>query len=676
MELHNNTNTTQKHASDLQQLTAPSVNASITGEELEALKGRGISPSADAAFEVLLSKLSSHDVYLRHEAAHQVHERDLGAFNIYQLHALTEVFVKTGDTVNIENILTELGTRAAYDYQRFFDLFQGEAIHLAKSLVEFDLYSIKQHTIREQCINALLREEIASLDISLQRQLLAQPNDTKSLLQVLRYLPDEEAAILLEDIHMLASSNNAVQEELLELWDNAILNSSEEARIEFCRRLLVMRQGDIEGTLSSLLESSEDLETLVRITRTIGIENLPRGERVSELYAVAELYPALRRTLTLRPLECGSSISEIEASIAELHSVYRTVLERHSEDTQYGTTTTARDIRMMAEQSLSVLNKRRTLLDQQVSAAQERSADGAFPEALAQELLLDYCNTHLKIAELQLSFGVSIGYGVASQFDFWVDPDALTVLNWTLEELQSLETSLNSIPEGHLIFSPLLFEIQKVKYIGPGVLAARYSDGVIRVAQFAGASEELTKHYPNIDPLSFVLTHEIGHSLQIGRGYLNYQTLDPNVIDDGEQRYSFDDFVQLSGWEVVMPERWELISSRRDPEGARVKLDGQIYRIGEPIEHNGQKIMLALDDETILLACSSESEFASRWYAKASPWEDFAEAFAEYIHCPERLIEHAPSKFLFIEEEFRKYEDNLTLLELAKKRVRESTLPQ
>ncbi|MFN9956078.1 MAG: hypothetical protein ACK55I_23535, partial [bacterium] len=102
MEHHNNTNTTQKHASHLQQLTDPSVNASITGEELEALKGRGISPSADAAFEVLLSKLSSHDVYLKHEAAHQVRERDLGAFNIYQLHALTEVFVRAGDVVNIE----------------------------------------------------------------------------------------------------------------------------------------------------------------------------------------------------------------------------------------------------------------------------------------------------------------------------------------------------------------------------------------------------------------------------------------------------------------------------------------------------------------------------------------------------------------------------------------------
>jgi hypothetical protein len=672
MELHDNTTTTQKYASDLQQLAAPSATAIITSEEFEALKGRGASASADAEFSMLISRLSSQDVYLRHHASNALHEHQLGALNIYQLHTLTEVLVKVGDTAHIANILVDVSTRGTQDYQNFFDLFQGEAIHLAKQLVELNLYSINQNTIREQCINALLREEIAGLDLSLQQQLIAEPNDTKSLLKVLQYIPNDEATILLQDIHLLASSNNTIQAELAELWDNAIANSSEQARIGFCRRLLTTRQGDIESTLCSVLESSEDLETLVRMVHTIGIENLPYTDRINEVGATVYFYPALRGTINQGYLDNNSSFTEIKSSIAQLESMYRTLLESHSQDVQYGSTQVVRDIRTMAEQSLAVLAKRRALVDQQIAAAQEESADGAFPEALAKELLLDFYNTHQKIAELQLSFGVSIGYGVASNRDFWVDPDALNVPSWTLEELQSLEASLTAIPEGHLIFSPLLFEIQKVKYLGRGILAARYSDGVIKVAQSAGASEELTKHYPSIDPLSFVLTHEIGHGLQIGRGDLHHQTLDPNVINDGEQRYSFDDYVRLSGWEVIVPERWDLVSSPWDEEGAQVKLDGQLYRVGEPIVHNGQKITLQIVDDVILLAYNSESEFASRWYAKMSPWEDFAEAFAEYIHCPERLIEHAPSKFLFIEEEFRKYKDKPQLVELAEKARKES----
>jgi hypothetical protein len=443
--------------------------------------------------------------------------------------------------------------------------------------------------------------------------------------------------------------------------------------MDFCRRLLATQDGDIQSTLRAVLESSEDLETLVLIVRAIGIENLPNSKEITELTAIAYFYPPLRSSLCQGYLDQDSSIQEVETSIQQLYSLYRSVLEEHPEDGMYGATDTARDIRAMATESLSVLDTRKALLDQRIAELQEQSANGALDEAVTKDLLLNFYNTHLKIAELQLSFGVSISYGVTTPLDFYVDPEATSVPDWTLEELQSLEASLNAIPEGHLLFSPLLFEIQKVKYLDPGVLAARYYDGVIKVVQSAGKSDELAKHYPTVDALSFVLTHEIGHGIQIGDGNLDYENLDPNTIDDGEQRYSFDDYVELSHWEVISPERWQLIEPWSRYDSYKVTLDGQLYLIGEPIEHNGRKIILQLRGDDILLACSSESEFASRWYAKVSPWEDFAEAFAEYIHCPERLIECAPHKFLFIEEEFRKYQNDRALLDLAEKRVKESS---
>jgi hypothetical protein len=672
MELHNDSATTLQHASDLQTLTSPAMRITVSSDELEALTGQGEAIFAGAAFDALLSKLSSDNPQIRQQALTSLHDGQLSAFNIYQLHALAGVLIGNGDTTGIESVLNNLNTRAEHEYRGFFNLLNHGALQSAQRLVTFDLVSINQHTIREQCINALLREEIAALGIELQQQLLTHPDDTKSLLKVLQHLPSDEAVILLEDIHTLASSNNVIKEELSELWDNAIANCSEDVRIEFCKRLLAAPYSDVSSTVRSVLESSEDLDTLVRIVHTVGVENLPNTAEIQEICATAILYPQIQSCLTSQYLDTNSSVPQVESSLEELRSMYQRIIEICEQDSAYRSTEVARDIRAMATQSLADLEGRKASLDEQITLLQQRFIAHGSHEQSAHEQLLEFYNTNRKIAELQLQFGVSIGYDVTSPLDYFVDPQALNVPNWTLEELQAVETSLRAIPEGHLIFSPLLFEIQKVKYLGSGVLAARYYDGVIKVAQSAGESSELNQHYPNVTPLAFVLTHEIGHGLQIGRGNLHYEDLDPSLIDDGEQRYSFDDYAKLSKWEVISSERWELIEPLGYFDTYQVKLDGQLYPIGEPIEHNGERVILQLRGADILLVCSAQSEFASRWYAKVSPWEDFAEAFAEYILCPEQLIDYAPTKFLFLEEEFRKYKDNQEILDLADKRAKES----
>ena len=59
----------------------------------------------------------------------------------------------------------------------------------------------------------------------------------------------------------------------------------------------------------------------------------------------------------------------------------------------------------------------------------------------------------------------------------------------------------------------------------------------------------------------------------------------------------------------------------------------------------------------------ADAHFSHDPYAKASPWEDYAEAFCEYLFLPERLIEHAPEKFQFLEEEFKRYSNNEALMQ-------------
>ena len=52
-----------------------------------------------------------------------------------------------------------------------------------------------------------------------------------------------------------------------------------------------------------------------------------------------------------------------------------------------------------------------------------------------------------------------------------------------------------------------------------------------------------------------------------------------------------------------------------------------------------------------------------------NPWEDWVEAFTEYIYLPERLITYAPQKFIYFEQELRKYEDEPDLLEKLNSRL-------
>jgi hypothetical protein len=57
-----------------------------------------------------------------------------------------------------------------------------------------------------------------------------------------------------------------------------------------------------------------------------------------------------------------------------------------------------------------------------------------------------------------------------------------------------------------------------------------------------------------------------------------------------------------------------------------------------------------------LLFCHrSDAEFSLNDYALTDPIEDFAEAFTDYILCPDRLIECAPEKFHYMEIHFRVY---------------------
>ncbi len=171
------------------------------------------------------------------------------------------------------------------------------------------------------------------------------------------------------------------------------------------------------------------------------------------------------------------------------------------------------------------------------------------------------------------------------------------------------------------------------------------------------------------------MAHEIGHALQIGDGpggiYFPDHT-DP-YFGSGEEVHDFDEWINLSGWKAYDRAR---ISPGERP--GTVKVDGVELPLATPVELDGCRVILQYNPGwNLLTSYNADADFSSRWYAKTSPWEDFAEAFSEYLYLPERLINDAPHKFKHLEQEFKRYEDNRELEQqlqrsLARKRMLES----
>lgn len=218
---------------------------------------------------------------------------------------------------------------------------------------------------------------------------------------------------------------------------------------------------------------------------------------------------------------------------------------------------------------------------------------------------------------------------------------------WSVDELKDVEKALKRLPEGIIISTPVFCELQRVESIGPGILGARYSDGVIRIADLAIKHPAVEKDFPGIGSLQMVLVHEIGHGIQLGRSYGRiYPSPEGSpTIEGGDDRMDFDEFLGVSGWQVIDRDRWEVTT-----EG-KLLIDGEEYKIRTPIELDGQRLILTFSRGE-LFAINAEARFSFDDYARTNPWEDYAEAFSEYFLMPKRLFQYAPDKYRFFEEEF------------------------
>ena len=438
-------------------------------------------------------------------------------------------------------------------------------------------------------------------------------------------------------------------------FDNVAALLSPEERVVLGGKLIA---ADHSAGILRVLKASGSLAELSHIVDALGSVTLAgRSPEIRECVAIATLLPALQK-ISLG-IDEPDVIRSSEALRRGLSEALRACLARPVvADTRFG------------------CEMQRTIVDDLVELDRN----------LARAVTDDERRTVVAIArcaaQIELRHGVDITTGPGedlithprAEADPLVWPEArpgeAPPTGWRLKDMAEIERILGGLHEGRLVLTDRIHRIEFVDSLGENVLGARYhDDGRIKIAAVALDHAGISTAVHNVSSLVFVLTHELGHSFQIGGGESGF-TVDGSRFDfaPGELSIDFREFATLSGWQVIDPSRVAFGSK----DGVIV-LDGREVPLGRPVLHAGKWVVLFGESTSLLLvSVDATAEFSERWYSRTSPWEDFAEAFAYYYACPEALIMDAPLKFIHLDEELRRYtgDERMTQLLDASLRLR------
>jgi len=512
-------------------------------------------------------------------------------------------------------------------------------------------------------------EEIAkTLDsFELQQRYLDPRLSLRELGEVIQFATPKQRLELLQEIAELALEDREIYKFMQAKWDNLLHHTSPDKRIILINSVLDLPPSEVtHNQIVHTLRASSSLAELQNIVFSVGYERLLElnHTEINEYLAHAQVSSALRDLDFSLPKELSNQRELYE----RLHDRYIAVVDICESFPELQDTTVVKDYLHTVSENVGQL-------------------EGELSGITNEQEKLERLKVFYRTAELEFRYGVSITVG-DSQFlgllanqgckasEFGVDMSKLDLSSllkkpqWTLDHLHDIERVLEAIPEGELMFTPLLRDIKLVDTLGYGVLGARFVDGRIKISTMTLDLEQLSANYEGESSLAIVLAHEIGHGLQIGNGLsgIYYPRGEDPFFGDGEPILDFDEWIEISQWTVYQRERYQV-----DPESQFVILDGIKLPLGVPVTFGNEEIVLQHNPwGNVLTSYRASSEFSNRWYAKTSPWEDFAEAFSEYLFLPERLIQDAPNKFLHLELEYRRYSDNREMMELLENALSES----
>jgi len=458
-------------------------------------------------------------------------------------------------------------------------------------------------------------------------------------LMLLKFCSSAERVKFIETLVDLASSDGAVAGFLDAKLGNCLAYTSLEERAGIAKKLL--HEGTnpfVNSYLCRLVGASRSLEEYSKTVSLIGPEILlaTQDKALRDIVTRAEIGQKLRSLPMPGALELGAKPELINANIKALNDSLEHAIEIISLDKQSDRTGLSW---RYFEIAMSNLEELRAGLKSPKSWEQIRE--------------------HVNYISLKSAIELRYGIRLSGEDSSFFSPGA----KWDLGSLKSVEATLARLPEGLLFRTPNLAEIKRVHEIAPGVMGQRLDSGLILITDLAIDNDRVQADYSEYTSLEVVLTHEIGHGVQLGDNKSDLvQAADGSIeLSPGDPEFEFKEFMRLSGWQLVNPERIQLTDNR-----FTILLDGQEIEVGEPTEHNGELITV-ISNQGLVFSYSSLAKFSVVPYSRTNPWEDWAEAFAEYFLRPDRLIRIAPLKFRHLEEEFKHYQDRPDLLVALKK---------
>lgn len=470
-------------------------------------------------------------------------------------------------------------------------------------------------------------------DAEIKQRFLSKNISEKELLEVLAYSASESRTNCVRAMLYLATLYPDVQGFVVAKLNNMLHFVGTPERISILSEI-IQREKDPNAAVQvqQMLLGSFDLKQLKDVVAGAGERKLLAIGRpeVKELLAYAAILPLTRQVKIPARLASTSTRADVKEQWAKLQESINKIGEICLEQEHYRASP-------LAKRLLKIANLHLT----EIKCLSEESS------TLAEQIKACNC--------LRAKCGLEFLYGI--QLANERHTPAGDYRRWEEKEIQEIKEVLERIPEGRVLFTPKLNSIQRVKSLGQHVLGQRFDNGIIRIADEAINHPYVKKAYQGHSSLQITLTHELGHSVQLGAvGAGLEEKGDSFVFIPGEPAYNFDEFMNLSGWSLIGEKRYKI-----ENHGLSVVLDGEHLPLGLPTKLRGEYIMLVYN-QGLLLSYRLDGQFSLIDYSRSNPWEDWAEGFCEYVMLPERLILFAPQKFLYFEQEFRKYAADKSLL--------------
>lgn len=383
-----------------------------------------------------------------------------------------------------------------------------------------------------------------------------------------------------------------------------------------------------KNEIGKVLKSCSTLEDLAAVVKAIGCERLYeiRDRDIRECCVQAVLGERLRG-LPLPPLNAKFSTRKtIEESLVLLSRCLEEALTVCAEVPQFAKSACAR--------------RYQTALLDRFTDTQDLLA---FKGPVSQ--LRECANALIAASEIALAFGISLTHESAEPAEY--------APRWQVREIHEVHAALQAIPETLLLFTPRLCEICRVAFIDEDTYAERAPDGVITVSDLAIDNAYHSARMEGLNSLRIIMCHELGHAVQIGaqRDRATLDNVSGKITGPADPRFPFDEFLQLADWKIIERSRVKRLSANQ-----AILLDGELLPLNKPINYKGDLRTFIYDSsEKIVYSYRPDTEFSLNIYSRESPWEDWAEGFAEYILLPERLLAFAPKKFMYFEKYIGKY---------------------